>query len=261
MRDAERQQADRSDFADYALSVLDVGLGRYDSARECALRVFENDAPYCGTRVLPELVEAAVRVGDHDAASSAVDRLSEHARANPTPWALGLLARCRAQLDADGVDVEALYLEAIEQLQGHLLAPELARSHLLYGEWLRRQRRRVDAREQLRVAHEMLEAMGGEAFAERARAELLATGARARRRTHETRDELTQQELHIARLAAEGASNAEIAAQLFISPSTVAYHLRKTFRKLRVRSRTQLARLLLGPEQPHEVHDRFVSHR
>jgi DNA-binding CsgD family transcriptional regulator len=260
MRDAtERRQAYRSSVANFALSVLHVGLGQYDAARECALRVFANDPVPRGTWVLPELVEAAIRVGDHDAASAAVERLAEHARANPTPCARGLLARCRAQLDAtDGVDVEALYLEAIETLQGDLLAPELARSHLLYGEWLRRRRRRIDARQQLRIAYEMLDHMGAEGFAERARTELLATGAKARKRTHETRDELTQHELHVARLAAEGASNAEIAAQLFISPSTVAYHLHKTFRKLNVSSRTQLARSLPHTELPQEVHDRFA---
>jgi len=259
---AEGRLAAPGDFADYALSVLDVGLGRYDTARNCALRVFEHDPPYCGTRVLPELVEAAIRVGDHDAASAAVERLSEHVRANPTPCARGLLARSRAQLGAaGGVDVEVLHLEAIEALQGRLLAPELARSHLLYGEWLRRRRRRIDARRHLRVAYEMLDAIGAEGFAERARMELLATGAKARKRTHETRDGLTQQELRVAWLAAEGASNAEIAAQLFISPSTVAYHLHKTFRKLDVSARTQLARLLLHAQQPEEVHGGLVPRR
>ena len=246
----ERRHADNIDFVRYALAVLDVGLGRYDSARDCALRVFEKDPPYVGIRVLPELVEAAVRTGDRKAAANALDRLSERAHSIGTSWALGLLARCRAQL-VDDSEAEPLYRKAIEQLAGSLLAPELARAHLLYGEWLRRQRRRRDARAELRIAHEMFERMGGEAFAERARTELLATGARARKRTDETRDELTQQEKRVAQLAAEGATNAEIAAQLFISPSTVQYHLRKVFRNLGVRSRTQLARMFLRDEQAH----------
>jgi DNA-binding CsgD family transcriptional regulator len=232
-------------FTDYALSVLEVGLGRYDAACSCALRVFERDPPYSGVRVLPELIEAAVRTGDHDAATAALARLSERAQATGTAWALGLLARCRAQLSADEAETEALYREAIGLLHGGLLAPERSRSHLLFGEWLRRQRRRREAREQLRIAYDMFERIGGEGFAERARVELLATGARARQRVPATRGELTQQEARIAGLAAEGETNAEIAAQMFISPNTVEYHLRKVFRKLDVRSRTQLARKML----------------
>jgi DNA-binding NarL/FixJ family response regulator/energy-coupling factor transporter ATP-binding protein EcfA2 len=242
----ERGQTESMDFIHYALSVLDVGLGRYQAAIDSALHVLERDPPYSGVRALPELVEAAVRTGDRDLAGKGLQRLSERALASGSPWALGLLARCKAQLAED--EAESLYREAIERLGGRLLAPELARAHLLYGEWLRRGRRRTDAREQLRVALETFERIGGEAFAERARTELLATGARAPKRHHEARTELTPQESRVAALAAEGATNSEIGAQLFISASTVEYHLRKVFRKLGVRSRTQLARVLLETE-------------
>jgi DNA-binding CsgD family transcriptional regulator len=241
-----RRHTESIDFIHYALCVLEVALGRYQAALDSALHVFERDPPYCGVRVLPEVVEAAVRTGDLGLADIGLQRLSERALASGTPWALGLLARCKAQLAED--DAEALYREAIERLGGRLLTPELARAHLLYGEWLRRRRRRADAREQLRVALETFERVGGEAFAERARTELLATGGRARKRTDVARAELTQQESRVAALAAEGATNSEIGAQLFISPSTVEYHLRKVFRKLGVRSRTQLARVFLETE-------------
>ena len=169
--------------------------------------------------------------------------LSEHAWPSGTPLALGLLARSAALL-ASGDDANRLYREAIEQLQQSPAVPELGRTHLLYGEWLRRQRRRHEAREELRAAHEILDTFGAELFANRARVELRATGEQVRGRGIQTRDELTPQEARIARLAAEGASNAEIAGQLFISPSTVAYHLRKVFRKLDVSNRNHLARAL-----------------
>jgi DNA-binding CsgD family transcriptional regulator len=208
--------------------------------------VLERDPPYICVRALPELIEAAVRTGDRDIAATGLQRLSERAHASGTPWALGLLARCKAQLAED--DAETLYQEAIERLGGRLLAPELARARLLYGEWLRRRHRRVDARDQLRVALETFERVGGEAFAERARTEHLATGARVRKRTDVAQAELTHQESRVAALAAEGATNSEIGAQLFISSSTVEYHLRKVFRKLGVRSRTQLARVFLETE-------------
>ena len=160
-----------------------------------------------------------------------------------TDWALGMQARSRAML-SEGEAAERLYREAIERLGRTRLRPELARAHLLYGEWLRRENRRVDARAQLRAAHDLFVTIGMEAFAERARGELLATGERVRKRTAETRDELTPQELQIARLARDGLSNPEIGARLFLSPRTVEWHLRKVFSKLGIRSRQELSRAL-----------------
>ncbi len=183
-------------------------------------------------------------------AAARPDRLRPRSGGSPsggsrptTPLALGLLARSRALLAGDG-DAERLYEEAIGHLGQCWAKPQLARAYLLYGEWLRRQQRRRDAREQLRIAHEMFTSMGAEAFAERARIELLATGERARLRTAPAAEELTPQEAQIARLVSEGESNRDIAAQLFLSPSTVDYHLRKVFRKTGVTSRTQLARTM-----------------
>jgi DNA-binding CsgD family transcriptional regulator len=161
-------------------------------------------------------------------------------RAGGTPWALGVEARSRALLE-QGEIAETLYCDAIGRLQPTRLRLDLARAHLLYGEWLRRERRRLDARKELRVAYDLFSGFGMEAFAERARVELQATGERARKRTVDTLDQLTPQEAQVSRLAAQGHTNREIAAQLFISPSTVEYHLRKAFRKLDVKSRTQLA--------------------
>jgi DNA-binding CsgD family transcriptional regulator len=169
--------------------------------------------------------------------------LSETTRASGTPWARGIEARSRALL-AEGVVAETLYREAIRHLGPTRLRVDLARTHLLYGEWLRRERRRIDARTQLRTAHELFSEFGMEAFAERARVELEATGEHARKRTVATRGDLTPQEAQISGLVAQGHTNREIAAQLFISPNTVEYHLRKVFRKLDVKSRTQLARRL-----------------
>ena len=210
-----------------------------------------------GTHVLPELVEAAARYGKTGLAEAALGRLAERALATGTPLALGLLARSRALLAAD-LDAEPIYQEAIGHLEQCRARPQLARAHLVYGEWLRRQRRRRDARERLRTPHEMFTAMGAGAFAERARVELLATGERARQRTAGTEDELTPQEAQIARLVSQGESNRDIAAQLFLSPSTVDYHLRKVFRKTGVTSRTQLARTMTAdPREPRDppAHD------
>lgn len=227
-----RSQGKVVTFAQYALGVLELGLGNYEAALRSARNVFEDDPPYLGTHVLPDFVEAGVRSGASEVAAAALVRLSERATATGTELC-GISARSTA-LMAEGAGAEPLYREAIDRLGQTSAAPELARAHLLYGEWLRRQRRRRDAREHLRVAHEMLTSIGAEGFVERARIELLATGERARKRRDDVPEELTAQEARVAQLAAEGASNSEIAAQLFISPSTVAYHLRKAFPKLDV---------------------------
>ena len=197
--------------------------------------------------VLPELVEAAVRGGEAELARDALERLAETTQPCRTEFALGIEARCRALL-SDGASADDLYREAIERLSRTRLRPELARAHLLYGEWLRRENRRGDAREQLRTAHEMLAAMGMEAFAERARQELQATGEKVRKRTVNTRDDLTAQERLIARLARDGLSNPEIGARLFLSPRTVEWHLRNVFTKLGIQSRRGLVNALASPD-------------
>jgi len=188
---------------------------------------------------LPELIEAAVRTGDTHTAADALARLAETTQAGGTDFGLGIEARSRA-LVSEGEAAVGCYREAIDRLGRTRLRPELARAHLLYGEWLRREGRRVDARTQLRTAHEMLAAMGAEAFAERARRELLAAGETVRKRTVETTSELTAQEASIARLARDGRTNPEIGAQLFLSARTVEWHLRKVFTKLGVSSRREL---------------------
>jgi DNA-binding CsgD family transcriptional regulator/tetratricopeptide (TPR) repeat protein len=232
---------------DWAEAVLHNGLGRYDEALAAAQRVTEHPHELSSSnwgRV--ELIEAAVRAGSPELAAGAHRCLAEMTRVSGTDWALGLAARSGALL-ADGGSAEELYEEAIERLGRSRMRVDLARAHLLYGEWLRRERRRRDARNELRIAHELFCDFGMEAFAERARIELVATGERARKRTIDTLGQLTPQEAQVARLAAEGSTNREIAARLFISPSTVEYHLRKAFRKLDVKSRTQLARRMSQP--------------
>jgi DNA-binding CsgD family transcriptional regulator len=229
-------------LASYAAAILNNGQGRYEAAMEAAKRGSDDgDFGYSGAS-LPELVEAATRSGKPEVAAAALPRLEERTRAAGTDWALGILARSKA-LMSEGEDADALYGEAIERLERTRIRVELARARLLYGEWLRRENRRVDARDELRAAHEMFSDMGAEAFAERARRELGATGETARRRTDETRSALTPQEAQIAQLAQDGLSNPEIGAQLFISPRTVQYHLRKVFAKLEITSRNQLGRL------------------
>jgi DNA-binding CsgD family transcriptional regulator len=225
---------------EHVMAVLYNGLGRYSDAL-AALRRQAVDPSYRdgSPRPMAEVIEAAVRCGEPRLAQNALARLAETTTAAGTDWALGVQARSRALLSG-GDSAEALYLEAIQRLGRTTIRLQLARSHLVYGEWLRRERRRVDAREQLRTAYELFVEFGVEAFADRARIELEATGERARRRTMETLDQLTSQETQIARLAAGGHTNREIAVRLFISASTVEYHLRKVFRKLNVRSRTQL---------------------
>jgi DNA-binding CsgD family transcriptional regulator len=237
----ERGEGAGLSFMDWAESVLYNGLGRYAEALEAARRVLDNAELVPVSWAMPELIEAAVRTEAPEVAAKANTSLAERSRASGTDWALGVSARSQALL-ADDDRADELYGEAIERLAGTRVAVDLARAHLLYGEWLRRQRRRVDARKELRIAYDMFTDFEMEAFAERARVELQATGERARKRTVDTIDQLTPQEAQIARLAATGNTNREIAAQLFISPSTVEYHLRKVFRKLDVKSRTQLAR-------------------
>jgi ATP/maltotriose-dependent transcriptional regulator MalT len=188
---------------------------------------------------LPELVEAGARSGNTRAAAGAAERLTDYTEAGGTDFGLGIQARSRA-LVSESRAAEGLYREAVDRLGRTQLRPELARAHLLYGEWLRRENRRADARAQLRAAHEMLDAIGMEAFAERARRELIATGEKVRKRSGETRDQLTPQEEQIARLARDGLSNPEIGAQLFLSSRTVEWHLRKVFAKLSIGSRREL---------------------
>jgi RNA polymerase sigma factor (sigma-70 family) len=229
---------------DWAEAVLYNGLGRYEDARAAALRGSEYPNELVSSNWwMVELIEATVRAGTPELAAETHRRLMEMTQASGTDWALGLAARSRALL-SDGPVAEDLYQEALARLTSTRVSSDLARAHLLYGEWLRRERRRLDAREQLRTAHELFRASGMEAFAERARVELQATGEHARRRTVDTLDQLTPQETEIARLAAQGETNREIAARLFISASTVEYHLRKAFRKLDIKSRTQLAQFL-----------------
>jgi DNA-binding CsgD family transcriptional regulator len=232
-------------IATYASSVLLNGLGRHDAARDAAWEAFERDHLGFGPFVVPELAEAASRTGDTALVKAALDWLSERTRVTPTEWSLGIEAGVRALL-SDGEVADALYRESIVRLGRTRVRRELARAHLRYGEWLRRERRRIDARQELRTALDMLDTMGMEAFAERARRELLATGETARKRTVETSGHLTAQEALIARLARDGLSNPEIGTRLFISPRTVQYHLSKVFTKLDISSRNQLDRVLPG---------------
>ena len=224
---------------EWATALLYNGHGRYTEALAAAQRGCEHDDVGLFAWSLVELIEAGVRSGATETTSAALDRLSDRTRASGTDWALSIEARSRALL-SDARSAEPLYREAIERLGRTRIRAELARARLLYGEWLRREQRRVDAREQLRAAHEMFTAMGAEGFAERARGELLATGETVRKRTVETRDDLTAQEAQVARLARDGQTNPEIGAQLFISPRTVEWHLRNVFTKLGIRSRREL---------------------
>jgi DNA-binding CsgD family transcriptional regulator len=244
-RASERGLGRPLNFAAYASSVLCNGLGSYERARAAAVRAFEHDQLGYGPFVVPELAEAASRTGDFALVRLVLEWLSERARSTPSDWVLGVEARVRAFL-SDGDTADRQFSESIDRLGRTRVKAELARSHLLYGEWLRRARRRGDARVQLRIAHDMLDAMGMQAFAERARRELRATGETARKRSVETNTELTAQESQIAGLARDGLSNAEIGARLFISGRTVQYHLKKVFAKLGISSRSQLDRALAG---------------
>jgi DNA-binding CsgD family transcriptional regulator len=232
-------------FAEWANAVLNNGLGRYDKAAAAALHACDYDDDL-GSLIwtMPELVEAAVRTGMTEAAARADERVEEITGACDTDWARGIRARSRALL-SEGETAERLYRESVRRLSRTRLRVDLARAHLLYGEWLRRERRRGDAREQLRTAHGMFEAIGMAGFAERARRELRSTGESARKRSSAAgHAELTAQELLVARLARDGLSNPEIGTRLFISAHTVQYHLRKVFAKLGITSRSQLDRVL-----------------
>jgi DNA-binding CsgD family transcriptional regulator len=242
-------------FASYAGSVLYNGLGQHDAARDAAWQAFQPGQLGHGPLVISELAEAAARTGDEVAVRAALDWLSERTLAKRTEWALGIEARIRALLSV-GEKADGCYQESISRLGRTRLRAELARAHLLYGEWLRRENRRVDAREQLRTAHGLLDAMGMEAFAGRASRELQATGETVRKRTSQPAgahpgqagEALTAQEAQVARLARDGLSNPEIGTRLFISSRTVQYHLRKVFAKLGISSRSQLYRVL--PSDP-----------
>jgi DNA-binding CsgD family transcriptional regulator len=225
--------------AEYDLAVLYNGLGQYELALDAAQKATASDDIVTASWALYELAEAASRCGRPDVARHAADRLSERAIASGTPWAMGCELRSRALVE-DGEAADNLYRQAIEWLAPSRMLWYLARARLSYGEWLRRQNRRVDAREQLRDAYDMFASMGAEGFADRARRELLATGESLRKRRDDTRDELTPQEGQIARLARDGRTNPEIGAQLFLSPRTVEWHLRKVFTKLGISSRKGL---------------------
>jgi DNA-binding CsgD family transcriptional regulator len=233
-------------FGEHARALLYNGLGHHSAAVAPAESASAREELMVSVWSLPELVEAAARCGNAELAGDAMARLTERTTASGTNLAHGIRARALA-LVSEGEAAEELYREAVERLGRCRVALHLGRAHLLYGEWLRREQRRVDARQQLRAAYEMFASMGAAAFEERARRELLATGETVGSRTPETATRLTAQEEQIALMAIDGLSNPEIGARLFISPRTVQYHLRKVFVKLDVSSRTQLQKAL-GPE-------------
>jgi DNA-binding CsgD family transcriptional regulator len=232
----------------WSIAILENGFGHYAEALAAAGQARDDSHLFVSTWALPELVEAAVRTGGTEVAAAAIEQLAERTQAGGTDFGLGLEARCRA-LVSQGQAAEACYREAVERLSRAGMRAELARAYLLYGEWLRREDRRLDAREQLRTAHDMLTAIGMEAFAERARRELVATGEAVRKRGADTVTMLTPQEAYIARLARDGLTNPEIGAQLFLSARTVEWHLRKIFTKLGIGSRRELHAALAGHGQ------------
>jgi DNA-binding CsgD family transcriptional regulator len=243
-----RAQGIEFTFAHYALAVLANGLGRYDDALRAARRATEAPALWVETMALPELVEAAARSGELEVARRAVDRLAASTTPSGTDWGLGMLARSQALVAEGDEAAEERFQAARAHLTRTTTVPHLARARLLYGEWLRRKRRRVEAREELRAAYDLFTAMGAEAFAERAEAELLASGEHVTPRKRKPGEALTAHETRIASLVSEGLSNPEIATRLFVSPRTVEYHLRKVFRKMGVASRVELASRIVKPE-------------
>ena len=253
---ALRNASDRGEgraltWGEYARALLHNGLGEYEAALASAQAACEHDDLGLVAWALIELVEAAARSDRPDIAAATVGRLAERTQASGTDWALGIEARSRA-LVSEGETADGLYREAVERLARTRVTVHLARTHLVYGEWLRREQRRTDARQHLRAAHEMFDRFGAEAFAERARRELLATGETVRKRTVEAQDVLTPQEAQVARLAAEGHTNPEIGAQLFISPRTAEYHLQQGVHQ---------ARHQLAPAAPRRPEPDGTLHR
>jgi DNA-binding CsgD family transcriptional regulator len=238
----QREQAGFSPlYLDHARAVVFNALGLYQQALGAAQRSLDLRPLGVYGWAYVELVEAAARCGEPDRAAAALGLLVERTRLSATDWALGLEARATALVTVDPALAESLYGEAIERLTRDHARPDLGRAHLLYGEWLRRENRRVDARRQLQIAQEMFDEMGMPSFSQRAQRELVATGQTARRRTDDTRADLTAQESQIARLASEGLTNPQIGAQLFLSPRTIEWHLRRIYLKLGITSRRELA--------------------
>jgi DNA-binding CsgD family transcriptional regulator len=253
-REATERGADRlASLAAYASSVLHNGYGRSAAAYAAATQALAHEPMGYGSHIVPELAEAAARIGDKQSLRTTLEWLSERTAVTPSEWARGIEARVGALL-SEGDAAEQNYRLSIDRLSLTGVHAQLARGHLLYGEWLRRQNRRTDAREHLRIAQEMLERMGAEAFAERARRELRAIGETVRKRVIEPHDTLTAQELQVARLARDGLSNPEIGARLFISPRTVQYHLGKVFTKFGISSRAALHRVLPTDSDTDHLH-------
>ena len=240
------QYAGYDDLIGYAMTLLELSLGRYGEALTWALPLFTDDEAPIANSSLPDLIEAAVRAGDRATAEAALARLTSRATAAATPWSLGVLARSRALTSADDA-AEQWYREALTRLADTRQRTETARTHLVFGEWLRRRRRPAEAAVQLYAAYDMFTEFGARIFADRARAELQAAGGRVRRRQVHSHDKLTPQEMQVARLAATGHTNSEIAGRLYLTTSTVEYHLTKVFRKVGVTSRRQLTDALHVP--------------
>jgi DNA-binding CsgD family transcriptional regulator len=239
------------ELAQVALATLALSSGRYADALEAVNPILDANAPRWACQVFSLGVEAGIRAEDHAVADHCLAQLEERAPAAGTPWGLGQLARARA-LAQEADNAEEFFVEAVSYFEKTSVATDLAHTHLLYGEWLRRENRRQDARSELKVAYDKFSAMGAEGFARRAQIELEATGEKVRRRSVETQSDLTAQEAQVARLAATGATNPEIAARLFISANTVDYHLRKVFRKLGITSRRQLSTVELRNQWVHD---------